>query len=113
MFLNIQRPFKSNLSEILLLKNFAQDFRRDIWPGQRLPKVFHYPQSLAQEAGSRTCLPAKCIIVDHNQLFITSANFTEAAHERNLEAGTLLVDPVAARTMHSQFEMLVERDALQ
>jgi phosphatidylserine/phosphatidylglycerophosphate/cardiolipin synthase-like enzyme len=51
--------------------------------------------------------------VDEERLFITSANFTEAAHERNIEAGVLLVDRVAAKAMQKQFERLVEKGLFQ
>jgi phosphatidylserine/phosphatidylglycerophosphate/cardiolipin synthase-like enzyme len=51
--------------------------------------------------------------VDEERLFVTSANFTEAAHERNIEAGVLIADPVAAKAMRSQFESLVDRKILR
>lgn len=51
--------------------------------------------------------------LDEERLFITSANFTEAAHERNIEAGVLLVDRVAAKAMQKQFERLVEKGLFQ
>lgn len=113
MFLNVQRPYKSDTSEVFLLKEFSKEFRNDIWPGQRIPEVFYYPRSLSKEAGPKACLHAKCIVVDEERLLITSANFTEAAHERNLEAGVLMIDPVAARAIRSQFEMLVTKDVLR
>ena len=43
---------------------------------------------------------------------MTSANFTEAAHERNIEAGVLLNDPVTAIALQMQFESLVTRNIL-
>lgn len=110
MFLNVQRPYKNEDSDVLLLKKFAQTFKNEIWPGQRLPDVFYYPRSLSNEAGTKACLHAKCVVVDEERLFITSANFTEAAHERNIEAGVLIADPVAARSIQSQFETLVTKN---
>jgi len=47
------------------------------------------------------------------RLLVTSANFTEAAHERNIEAGVLLADLVAARAMRTQFETLVAKNILR
>ena len=78
-----------------------------------MPEVFHDPRSLSQKPGPKACLHAKCIVIDEERLLITSANFTEAAHERNIEAGVLMVDPVAARAMQSQFETLVAQDILK
>jgi PLD-like domain len=113
MFLNVQRPYRSTTSESVLLREFADTFRQEIWPGTRLPEVFHDPRSLSTDAGARTCLHAKCVVVDEERLFVTSANFTEAAHERNIEAGVLIADAVAAKAMRSQFEALVYRKILR
>ncbi|MCF3609716.1 DISARM system phospholipase D-like protein DrmC [Planktothrix agardhii 1033] len=113
LFLNVQRPYKSRISDTDLLKEFAQEFRNNIWPGLRLPEVFYDPRSLFPTRESRACLHAKCVVVDEERLFITSANFTEAAHERNIEAGVLLVDRVAAKAMQKQFERLVEKGFFQ
>ncbi|HIK10423.1 MAG TPA: phospholipase [Oscillatoriaceae cyanobacterium M33_DOE_052] len=113
MFLNIQRPFKSDTSEAVLIKEFAQQFQNEIWPGHRLPEVFYYPESLAKTTKSLTCLHAKCLIIDEERLFITSANFTEAAHQRNIEAGVVMVDAVAAKAVSRQFETLVSRNILR
>lgn len=113
MFLNVQRPHRSAASESVILRGFAETFRKEVWPGARLPEVFHDPRSLSTETGPKTCLHAKCVVVDEERLFVTSANFTEAAHERNIEAGVLVADPVAAKAMRSQFEALVDRKILR
>lgn len=105
MFLNVKRaptvglrPSHNNkLPESTLLKEFADTFRKEIWTGQRLPEVFYDPRSLAPGAYTKACLHAKCVVVDEERLLVTSANFTEAAHERNIEAGVLIDDPVAAK----------------
>lgn len=77
-----------------------------------MPEVFYDPRSLSKAKVPRACLHAKCVVVDDERLLVTSANFTEAAHQRNIEAGVLLQDTVAAKAMRSQFEMLVECKAL-
>jgi phosphatidylserine/phosphatidylglycerophosphate/cardiolipin synthase-like enzyme len=41
--------------------------------------------------------------------FVTSANLTEAAQGRNIEAGVLLDDAVFARALRTQFESLIDR----
>lgn len=113
MFLNVQRPHRSKTPDSVILQEFADTFRQEVWPGVRLPEVFHDPRSLSTETGSRTCLHAKCVVVDEERLFVTSANFTEAAHERNIEAGVLIADPIAAKAMRAQFEALVNRQILR
>ncbi len=40
---------------------------------------------------------------------VTSANLTEAAHGRNIEAGVLLDDPAFARVLEAQLMGLVDR----
>ncbi|WP_334956674.1 hypothetical protein [Nostoc sp.] len=46
-------------------------------------------------------------------MLITSANFTEAAHERNIEAGVLLTDSATAQALRLQFDSLVSHKILR
>ncbi|BAY66811.1 phospholipase D/Transphosphatidylase (plasmid) [Calothrix brevissima NIES-22] len=112
MFLNVNRPHNSEVPTSTLLREFASSFRQDVWPGKRLPEVFHDPRSLTLGVESKACLHAKCVVVDKQRVLVTSANFTEAAHERNIEAGVLLNDPVTAIALQMQFESLVTRNIL-
>lgn len=112
MFLNVNRLHNSEVPTSTLLREFASTFRQDIWPGKRLPEVFHDPRSLTVGVESKACLHAKCVVVDKERVLVTSANFTEAAHERNIEAGVLLNDPVTAQALQMQFESLVTRNIL-
>jgi len=52
-------------------------------------------------------------VVDEERVLVTSANFTEAAHQRNIEAGILIVDTAIALAIISQFNSLTERNILQ
>jgi len=113
MFLNVQRPHGNDEPETVLLKRFMETFRKDIWVGSRLPEVFYDPRSLATETETKACLHAKCVVVDEERVLITSANFTEAAHERNIEAGVLLSDSAVAKAVCSQFESLAARFKLR
>lgn len=113
MFLNVARPFHDARSEAEILREFADDFRRQEWPGHRVPQVFYDPRALAQVSGPKASLHAKCIVVDDEQALVTSANFTEAAQERNIEAGVLVRDPMFARALRAQFESLVARGLLK
>ena len=92
---------------------FAKTFQDQIWPGIRLPSVFYDPRALSLGFGPKACLHAKCVVIDDHYLLITSANFTEAAHKRNLEAGILLDDPIAARSIQSQFDNLLKSKRLR
>lgn len=49
---------------------------------------------------------SKVVIVDSRIAFITSANLSEAAHERNLEVGVIIRDPAFASTLRQRFSAL-------
>jgi phosphatidylserine/phosphatidylglycerophosphate/cardiolipin synthase-like enzyme len=70
------------------------------------------PRSLEVSDKTRACLHAKCVVVDEEYSLVTSANFTEAAHERNIEAGVMLKDKALAKALISQLETLATRKIL-
>jgi len=113
LFLNVERKYGDETPDAVLLRQFADEFRGRVWPGVRLPEVFHDPRALAGGGKTRACLHAKCVVVDEDRALVTSANFTEAAHERNVEAGLLIADRQVARALRAQFETLVECGALR
>jgi len=91
MFLDVQRGPGDTSMASEVLKRFAERFTNREWPADRpVPQVFYDPRSLDLEAGKRACLHAKCVVVDGEAVFISSANFTEAAQERNVEVGLLV-----------------------
>jgi phosphatidylserine/phosphatidylglycerophosphate/cardiolipin synthase-like enzyme len=95
------------------VRAFAERFAAHDWPhGVRLPELFYDARSLSPEAGPKACLHAKCIVVDDARAFVTSANFTEAAQERNIEVGLLVADASLAGALRSQFDALLLAGAL-
>ena len=40
MFVNVRREHGSEVPDSVVLRQFADAFRADIWPGSRLPEVF-------------------------------------------------------------------------
>ena len=74
IFTNIPRHMKERRSDSELVRIFADDFRNDQWPGTRFPKVLYDPRALSTDRGPRSCLHAKCVIVDDQRTLITSAN---------------------------------------
>jgi phosphatidylserine/phosphatidylglycerophosphate/cardiolipin synthase-like enzyme len=52
-------------------------------------------------------------VIDHARAFITSANLTEGAQERNIESGVLVSDRGLAQALTAQFESLVQTKALR
>jgi len=113
LFVNVHRKHKDETPDAVLLREFADTFRQNIWPGQPLPEVFHDPRSLSTGTKKRACLHAKCIVIDEDRALVTSANFTEAAHKRNIEAGTVITDANLARALKAQFDTLVDHGALK
>ncbi|MGS0561824.1 DISARM system phospholipase D-like protein DrmC [Microbacterium aurugineum] len=49
---------------------------------------------------------SKVVIVDSSAAFITSANLSEAAHEKNLEAGVIIRDPDFASSVRQRYASL-------
>jgi phosphatidylserine/phosphatidylglycerophosphate/cardiolipin synthase-like enzyme len=113
LFLNISRPQENHDPTGAIVRGFADFFRAKVWPGERLPEVFYDPRALEAGSVSRAVLHAKCIVVDDARAFVTSANLTEAAQERNIEAGLLISDAPVARALRMQFETLAECGALK
>jgi phosphatidylserine/phosphatidylglycerophosphate/cardiolipin synthase-like enzyme len=106
IFTNVQRPWKDTRSDAEIVRAFADDFRTRQWPGRRMPRVLYDPRALVSAAGPRSCLHAKCLIVDDARTLITSANFTEAAMDRNIEAGVLIEGAGFAHRLRAQFDAL-------
>lgn len=113
LFVNVHRKYRNETPGTILLREFADTFRKDIWPGARLPEVFYDPRSLLTDHDQRACLHAKCIVIDEARVLMTSANFTEAAHERNIEAGAVITDTILARALRAQFDTLVDHGVLR
>jgi len=111
-FVNVPRPYQDPRIDSVILAEGAAAFRSS-WPGQRLPEVFYYPRSLSTGPGGRVSLHAKCIVVDDRWAFVTSANFTEAAQERNIEAGVLVEDTALSKALRAQFDALITAGALR
>ena len=110
MFVNVRRrEYQAHVSEREVEDSFVGWFRKEIWPWAQLPEVYYDPRSLMANGEETSCLHAKCVVVDDAQALVTSANLTEAAHDRNIEAGVLLDDPVFARSLRTQFESLINR----
>jgi phosphatidylserine/phosphatidylglycerophosphate/cardiolipin synthase-like enzyme len=113
MYLDVQRPPNDHSSPSELVRRFAERFVSQEWPGQRLPKVFFDPRSLEVESARRAILHAKCIVVDNEIAFVSSANFTEAAQTRNIEVGVHVRSPAFARRLTEHFEILASIHVLK
>jgi phosphatidylserine/phosphatidylglycerophosphate/cardiolipin synthase-like enzyme len=108
VFANVKRPWHDAGPAEMLVREFARHMRDEVWPGKRLPQVYYDQRSLEPEAHKRACLHAKAVVVDGQRMLLTSANFTEAAHERNIEAGILVDDRCLAERFTQQFDRFIE-----
>jgi len=109
LFLDIARPDRDTTSSEILVSRFAQRFRESQWPRDcRLPAVFYDPRSVADEKPVRSSLHAKCVVVDAEQVFVSSANFTKAGQERNIEVGLKIQSGWLAQRLSRHFQLLHE-----
>lgn len=92
---------------------YREAFIRENWPEKSRTPVLYYDPETHKGNATRTSLHAKCVVVDGRWAFITSANFTEAAQERNIEAGVLLDHPKLAETLVGRFRALRETGRLR
>ena len=113
LYLDVQRHPADTSADAEVLARFVSRFRENEWPGQRLPEVFYDPRSLSLDAEKRSSLHAKCVVVDKQVAFVSSANFTEAAQVRNIEAGVLIRSPRFAWRLAHHFEALAAAGVLR
>jgi len=113
VYANIHRNYLDETPASVIVRQFAVRLRDQVWPGERLPEVFYDPRSVEPHGQQRAVLHAKCVVVDERWTLLTSANFTEAAQERNIEAGVVIDDQPFAERMRQQFEGLVEAGTLR
>jgi phosphatidylserine/phosphatidylglycerophosphate/cardiolipin synthase-like enzyme len=52
---------------------------------------------------------AKCIVIDDAWAFVTSANFTDRGHTRNLEVGVCIEDRAFSSQLAAQWRGLIAR----
>ena len=126
VFLPIEEAwsFRPQLEVVLILnvppnedaavEKYAWSFWKYHWPWTRKPAVFYDPRGPEKTSGAPACQHAKCILVDGVTAFITSANFTESAHERNIELGVLFREnPKVAQSIRSKFASLIQNQYLK
>ena len=110
--LNINRARFRATSDKDVVESFAARLWNKDWPGKELPAVYYDPRSLNSN-GPKGVLHAKAVISDAEKLFVTSANLTEAAMERNIEIGVLLRDRTIAQTALAHFQALIDQGLLR
>ncbi|MBZ0186760.1 MAG: hypothetical protein K8F91_10970, partial [Candidatus Obscuribacterales bacterium] len=113
LFLDVHRPSGDSREPQVLVERFRTQFLKYQWPlNKPIPEVFYYPSSLELDSSKRSVLHAKCIVVDENHVFVSSANFTEAAQERNIEIGLAFKSPEIAKRIIWHFSALLDEGIL-
>ncbi|MGO9837952.1 MAG: DISARM system phospholipase D-like protein DrmC [Polyangiaceae bacterium] len=113
LFVNLSSKTGRDEDEPAEVASFLDEFAREHWPPDvPLPSIYYDPE--ARKLGAkRTKLHAKCVVIDAEFAFVTSANFTEAAQERNIETGVLLEHRAIAEALVERFRRLRETGALK
>lgn len=111
LLLNVERRKQSKTIADDLVRRFADRFWTSDWPGRERPQVYYDPRSIESD-GPQGVLHAKAVIADEERLFVTSANLTEAALDRNIEMGVLLRDRTIALTAMAHFRGLIDQKHL-
>jgi phosphatidylserine/phosphatidylglycerophosphate/cardiolipin synthase-like enzyme len=74
-------------------------------------RVFYDPRALEPDRPGGV-LHAKAVVADEEAVFVTSANLTEAAFDRNVEIGLLVRDRALAGSIVAHFRGLIDRGLL-
>ena len=112
LLLNIQRGKGDMTAADALVRRFADRLWGNDWPGRTRPRVYYDPRALDAERPGGV-LHAKAVVADDTSVFVTSANLTEAALDRNIELGLLVRDRALALTVAGHFRGLIDRGLLR
>jgi phosphatidylserine/phosphatidylglycerophosphate/cardiolipin synthase-like enzyme len=112
-YVNLSSKTGDDEGEKAEVEAYLGHFAREHWPEDLpLPALYYDPEGRKQGA-SRTSLHAKCVVVDQRWALVTSANFTEAAQERNIEAGVLLDHAGLSGALVARFKALKDGAVLR
>ena len=112
LLLNIQRKKGDTTAPEHIVRRFADHFWTADWPGTSRPRVYYDPRALEMN-GPAGVLHAKAVVADDEAVFVTSANLTDAALDRNIEIGLLVRDRALAVSLTSHFCGLIARGLLR
>lgn len=112
LLLNLGRKKGDTTKASDLVREFANRLWKKEWPGSRRPQVYYDPRSLDPD-GPSGVLHAKAVVADMESVFVTSANLTEAAFDRNIELGLLVRDRALALSVVRHLQVLIEQGELK
>lgn len=107
-FIEVQQPERPLTAPAAALQAQLQAFLDTSWPfGAPFPRLYCDRRAL-QPGPPWSSLHAKCVAVDGQRAFISSANFTRRGQEQNIEAGVLLHDATFAGQLERQWLGLIK-----
>ncbi len=112
LLLNIQRTRGDTSTRDDVVRRFADRFWGTDWPGSVRPHVLYDPRALEPDHPGGV-LHAKAVVTDEQAVFVTSANLTEAALDRNIELGLLVRDEALAAALICHFRALIDHGLLK
>ena len=106
-FVNVPQVERGDAPDAHLQRHLG-GFLADNWPfGEPRPRIYYDRRALTP--GPPYCsLHAKCVVVDGAKAFVSSANFTQRAQERNIEVGVLIDDVTFAKCLAGQWLRLID-----
>lgn len=113
IFMNLSQDHKVTGDELSLAAKRKEEFFRYNWPWPKKPEIYYDPRANNSDNSEKAVLHAKCIIKDSSELYIGSANFSEAAHSRNIEAGVLIRNEGLAKNLEKHFLSLIEANLVK
>lgn len=98
----------------IVANRFRTNFLSNFWSGKRGPEFWHDPRVFEEDDRTKAgVMHAKVVIIDSEAALVTSANFTEAAQNRNVEAGVIIRLPQQVCSLRSYFEGLMDTGGLR
>lgn len=93
---------------------FRRIFLDQHWSGGPEPELWHDPRVfLTEDRSTAGVMHAKIVLIDEIAALITSANFTAAAQDRNIEAGVLIRNHPHVQRLHDYFLGLIDTGHLK
>jgi phosphatidylserine/phosphatidylglycerophosphate/cardiolipin synthase-like enzyme len=101
---------------IYLLIEHPQRLNGDMAPMEAYREIGLAPMTWRRDlrpAGGNAAFHPKCLVADAQVAFVTSANLSVAAHDRNIEAGVLITGGELPRQLALRFASLLTHDLLE
>ena len=92
-------------------EDYGEFFMRHRWPDPHTPPSLFY-DTRTQQRETHISMHAKCVVVDGSEALVGSANFTDRAHQRNLEVGAHIFHPPFCQELLAQWQAALRTGVL-